>query len=31
MDLTPADVHDLRLAEELLEGAKGWALGDRNY
>ena len=32
MDLAPANVHDLRMAEELLpleEG--GWALGDRNY
>ena len=26
----PADAHDLSVAEELLEGAKGWALGDRN-
>ena len=31
MDLAPANVHDLRLAEELLEGTQGWALGDRNY
>jgi hypothetical protein len=33
MDLAPANIHDLRLAEELLEGAKeeGWVLGDRNY
>lgn len=32
MDLAPANVHDLRLAEELLEGAQeGWVLGDRNY
>lgn len=30
-DLAPANAHDLRLAEELLEGTKGWALGDRNY
>ncbi len=30
-DLAPANAHDLRLAEELLEGAEGWALGDRNY
>ncbi|MDP8947882.1 MAG: IS982 family transposase [Actinomycetota bacterium] len=29
--LAPADAHDLHLAEELLEEAKGWALGDRNY
>jgi hypothetical protein len=31
VDLAPANVHDLRLAEALLEGAGGWALGDRNY
>jgi hypothetical protein len=31
MDLAPATAHDLRLAEELLEETKGWALGDRNY
>jgi hypothetical protein len=31
VDLAPANAHDLRLAEELLENAKGWALGDRNY
>jgi hypothetical protein len=30
-ELAPANAHDLPLAEELLEGAKGWALGDRNY
>jgi hypothetical protein len=30
-DLAPANAHDLHLAEELLEEAKGWALGDRNY
>lgn len=30
-DLAPANAHDLPLAEELLEGAEGWALGDRNY
>jgi hypothetical protein len=30
-DLAPANTHDLRMAEELLEGAQGWALGDRNY
>ena len=29
--LAPANVHDLHLVEELLEGAKGWALGDRSY
>ncbi len=31
VDLAPANAHDLRLAEELLEDARGWALGDRNY
>jgi Transposase DDE domain len=31
VDLAPANAHDLHLAEELLEGVKGWALGDRNY
>jgi hypothetical protein len=32
MDLAPANVHDLRLAEELLQEAQeGWVLGDRNY
>jgi hypothetical protein len=31
VDLAPANAHDLHLAEELLEGAKGWALGERNY
>ena len=31
-DLAPANVHDLRLAEELLrEAQEGWVLGDRNY
>ncbi len=30
-DLAPANVHDLRMAEELLEEADGWALSDRNY
>ncbi len=29
--LAPADAHELSVAEGLLEGAKGWALGDRNY
>ena len=29
VELAPANVHDLRLAQELLEGAEGWALGDR--
>jgi DDE family transposase len=33
MNLAPAYVHDLHMAEELLleGGAKGWALGERNY
>jgi Transposase DDE domain len=32
MDLAPANVHDLRMAEELLPfEERGWALGDRNY
>jgi hypothetical protein len=31
VDLAPADVHELRLAEGLLQETKGWALGDRNY
>jgi hypothetical protein len=31
LSLAPADAHELLVAEELLEGAKGWALGDRNY
>ena len=31
LSLAPANIHDLHPAEELLEGAKGWALGDRSY
>jgi len=32
MDLAPANIHDLRLAEELFQEApEGWVLGDRNY
>jgi hypothetical protein len=31
VDLAPADVHELHLAEEMLQETKGWALGDRNY
>jgi len=32
MDLAPANVHDLRMSEELLPlKEEGWALGDRNY
>jgi hypothetical protein len=29
--LAPANVHDLEVAPEVLEGASGWVLGDRNY
>ena len=29
--LAPAHIHDTRMAEELLAGQRGWALGDRNY
>jgi hypothetical protein len=29
--ITPANVHDLHPLPELLEGASGWALADRNY
>lgn len=29
--LAPANVHELSVAEGLLEGAKGWVLGNRNY
>lgn len=32
VELAPANVHDLAVAEEMLEEAqKGWVLGDRNY
>jgi Transposase DDE domain len=31
LHLSPANVHELPVAERLLEGAQGWALGDRNY
>jgi hypothetical protein len=31
VSLAPADAHELSVAEELLEGVRGWALGDRNY
>jgi len=31
LSLAPANVHDLEVVEELLEGARGWAVGDRNY
>jgi Transposase DDE domain len=29
--LAPANLHDLVMAEELLHGVGGWALGDRSY
>jgi Transposase DDE domain len=29
--LVPANLHDLVMAEELLAGVRGWALGDRAY
>ena len=29
--LTPANVHDLHVAEDLFKGVQGWTLGDRNY
>jgi len=31
LDLAPANVHELPAAETLLDGAGGWALGDRSY
>jgi hypothetical protein len=31
LHLSPAHVHELPVAERLLERAQGWALGDRNY
>jgi len=31
ISLVPANVHDLEVAEEVLEGTYGWVLGDRNY
>ncbi len=30
-EVAPADAHELRAAEDLLAGARGCALGDRNY
>lgn len=30
-EVAPANVHELRAAEDLLEGVRGCALGDRNY
>jgi Transposase DDE domain len=31
VSLAPANIHDLEMAKEVLEGAAGWALADRNY
>ena len=31
ISLAPANVHDLEVAPEILDGASGWTLGDRNY
>ncbi len=31
VELTPANVHDLAVVEDLTEGLSGWILGDRNY
>ena len=31
VSLSPADIHDQHMAEELLEDTEGWALGDRTY
>lgn len=31
LQLAPANIHDLQIAETLLQGASGWALADRNY
>jgi hypothetical protein len=31
LELAPANVHDLTIAEQMLTGLSGWALGDRNY
>ena len=30
VSLAPANVHEVHVAENLLEGAEGWVLGDRN-
>jgi len=30
-EFAPANVHELRVAEDLFEGERGFALGDRNY
>lgn len=31
LEVAPANVHELTVAEQLLAGRRGWALGDRNY
>jgi hypothetical protein len=31
VEVAPANLHDLAVAEELLAGVRGYALGDRNY
>lgn len=31
LELAPANVHELSVAEQFLSGQHGWALGDRNY
>lgn len=31
LELTPANGHDLAVAEQFLSGLQGWALADRNY
>jgi hypothetical protein len=31
LKIAPADTHELHVAEEMLIGASGWVLGDRNY
>ena len=31
LELAPANVHELSVAEQFLSGLSGWALGDRNY
>jgi len=31
LELTPANVHELHVVEDLTEGSCGWLLGDRNY
>lgn len=31
LELAPANIHDLRAAEDLTENLQGWLVGDRNY